>query len=386
VLHTRVVSGTGGGPDGTILRSAAALADTRYWLMAAFMHRPGDPGLAVLRQRAEAAGCPLIDVPDRGPFDPSVVATFSRLCRRLQVRVWHGHDYKSNLIGLLLRPFHPLKLVTTVHGWVRQTRRTPLYYAIDRWCLPRYGQVICVSDDLANQVRRLGVPPERCTTIQNGVDERTFRRRHPPVESPLRARLAVPPDRLVVGAVGRLSPEKGFDDLIRASAPLLTAGLDFEVWIVGDGPARPALERQIRAGGLEDRVRLLGFWPEPVELYHALDLFALSSRREGLPNVVLEALAMEVPVIATRVGGVPEIIGHGQTGLLCPPADPTALAAALRTLMADPSLRARLARAGRALVEREFSFSRRMQKERAIYDRVLGADRDATIQSEVLRA
>ena len=121
VLHTRVVTDTGGGPDKTILLSAPFLAETNYWLAAAYMHPPDDAGFDEVKSRAKAVGCPLISVPDRGPLDQSVLRQMLAICKRFNVRIWHGHDYKSNLLGLTLRPFWPMKLVTTVHGWVKHT-------------------------------------------------------------------------------------------------------------------------------------------------------------------------------------------------------------------------------------------------------------------------
>jgi glycosyltransferase involved in cell wall biosynthesis len=375
VLHTRVVTGTGGGPDKTILLSASALADSRYWPAAAYLHPPDDPGFAVLRRRAAALACPLIGVPDAGPLHPPAAARLLEACRRLGVRVWHAHDYKSNLLGLLLRPLHPMRLVTTVHGWVSGERRARLYYALDRRLLRHYDHVICVSDDLLDRARRCGVPPDRCTLLPNAVDTAAFRRRRPPDRSPLRARLGVPEGRLVVGAAGRLSAEKALEHLVEAGAALGSDGPDFEVWIAGEGPRRAALEALIDARGLRGRARLLGFCSDPAEFFEALDLFVLSSIREGLPNVVLEALAMEVPVVSTAVAGVPRLIRDGRTGLLAPVGDVPALATAMARALRDGDLRADLARAGRALVEAEYDLGRRMRREQAVYDLVLGHDR-----------
>jgi glycosyltransferase involved in cell wall biosynthesis len=335
------------------------------------MHSPGDPGFTLLRERARAAGCPLFGVLDRGPLDLNVPRSLLRLCRNLGVRVWHGHDYKSNLIGLLLRPLHQMRLVTTAHGWVTASARTPLYYALDRWSLKRYDTVICVSADIAEHVRRLGIPEERCVVLPNAVDLEVFRRLHPAAESPIRARFGVPRTRLVLGAVGRLSPEKGFDVLVRAAAKLLEEDIDCEVWIAGEGPEESALRALIDTLRLGDRVRLLGFWSNPVELYQALDGLVLSSRREGLPNVVLEALAAQVPIVATRVPGLLGLLSEGQTGLLVPIDNVGGLTSALRRLLTDANLRAELARAGWALVETRHSFDRRVSSELAIYDRLL---------------
>lgn len=387
VLHTRVITDTGGGPDKTILLSAPFMADTPYWLAAAYMHPPDDPGFAEIRRRAEGMGCPLIGVPDRGLLDRSIFRSMLDLCRHYRVRIWHGHDYKSNMLGLALRPFWDMKLVTTVHGWVRRTIKTPLYYAVDRWCLPYYHHVVCVSEDLLERVRNLGVPDERLTLVPNAIDERRFCRQYAPGASPLRRRHGVPPGHGIIGAVGRLSAEKAFNNLIRATHALIREGLDVALWIAGTGDGRDDLQRLIEHLGLEDRVRLLGFVSDTIELYHAMDLFVLSSLREGLPNVVLEAMAMGVPVVATRVAGVPRLIRDGETGLLCRPGQVDELAGAMRRALADEPLSRRLGRAGRTVIENEFSFRKRMATIRSIYDRLLeGESESPGSQVEVQRS
>lgn len=370
ILHVRVVTGTGGGPDKTILNSPRFLASDQYRVICAYLHPPSDPGFEQLRERAAAWRAPMLSVHDRGPWDWRPAGRLLRVCREEQVAVWHGHDYKSNLLGLLLRPFWPMRLVTTVHGWVRHTRRTPLYYGIDRLCLPFYERVICVSDDLRERCLARGVPESRCPLIENGVDTRQFSRRVQPAEA--RRRLGLPPARPLIGAVGRLSAEKGFDILIRAMGLLARDGVDAGLVIAGDGDEGVRLERLIDELGLRDRVRLLGFRPDTVELFEAMDAFALSSLREGLPNALLEALAMEVPVVATRVAGVPRLIRHGENGLVVEPGSPEALAGALAGLLGDGGLRDRLRRAGREAVESTHSFEVRMRKVRAIYDELLG--------------
>lgn len=368
VLHTRVVTESGGGPDKTILNSASHFQDSPYWLAAAYMHPPDDAGFDAVRKRADEADCPLIPVADRGPLDRSVVRSLYNICKHYDVKVWHAHDYKSNLLGLSLRPFHAMKLVTTVHGWVRHTTRTPLYYAVDRLCLPYYHHVICVSDDLRDRAVKVGVAPERCTMIPNAIDHLRFTRRYPQSESHLRRELGVPPERLVIGAVGRLSAEKGFTDLIRAAHTLLDEGVDLELWIAGEGEQYAALAEMIDKLSLSGRVRLLGFCGDTIGLYHALDLFVLSSLREGLPNVILEAAAMQTPIVSTRVAQVPLMLTDGETGLLCDMGNVDQLTAAMRRALGDADLRRHLAQAGRALIERQYTFAQRMAKVRAIYD------------------
>src|ERR1700722_8371418 len=157
VLDTRVVTGSGGGPDKTILNSPRFFAGAGYRMLCAYMHPPEDRGFDQLRSKARAWNAPLLSVPDRGPWDWRVVSRLLDICRRERVSIWHGHDYKSNSLGLLVRRFHPMRMVTTVHGWVNETPRTPFYYKVDKVCLARYESVICVSPDLHEQCIAAGV-------------------------------------------------------------------------------------------------------------------------------------------------------------------------------------------------------------------------------------
>ncbi len=372
VLHVRVVTETGGGPEKTILLSAPFLEDSDYRLAAAYMHPPDDPGFDVIRQRAAAWNSPFVGIADRGPMDLTVVGRMLRLCKRYKVRIWHAHDYKSNVIGLMLRPFHRMKLVSTVHGWVVHTAKTPLYYKIDKWCLRRYHHVICVSDDLYREVREMGVRPGRLTLLHNAIDASAFCRQGQPSQAAMRREHGVPAERLLIGAVGRLMPEKSFDNLIRATHTLLREGFDLELWIAGQGRARDELQQLIAELGVGDRVKLIGFCEDTIALYESLDLFVLSSQREGLPNVVLEAAAMSVPMVSTRVAGMPKMLTHGQDGLLCEMGDLDDLTSRMREMVGDAALRQRLATAARALIERKYSFRRRMEGVKAIYDGLLG--------------
>lgn len=379
VLDARVVCGAGGGPDKTILNSPRFLSGAGYRMLCAYMHPPGDPGFDQLRRKADVLRAPLLEIPDRGPWDWKVVSQLLHICRREKVDIWHGHEYKSNLLGLVLRCFWPMRLVTTVHGWVQQTRRTPLYYRIDRFCLPRYERVLAVSPDLYDQCRAAGVPADQCLLIENGIDCTDFYRRRTTEEA--KAAQGFAPDRLILGAVGRLSVEKGFDLLIRAADQLLRDGFNLELLIIGEGDERERLEALIARLERTDRIHLLGYRANVRELYEAMDVYALSSIREGLPNVVLEAMAMEVPVAATRVAGVPRLISDGVNGLLTEPSDLAGLTQTLAHLLGDAQLRRRLSVAGRATIQTRYSFAARMDKVRAVYDDLLGRNQTDSVDT-----
>jgi glycosyltransferase involved in cell wall biosynthesis len=369
VLDTRVVKGSGGGPDKTILNSPRHFAAGGYRVLCAYMHSPDDPGFEHIRRKARNRQAPLLSVHDRGPWDWQVVGQLLAVCRRERVQIWHGHDYKSNALGLLLSRFWPMRLVTTVHGWVHHTRRTPLYYWLDRLCLPRYELVICVSQDLQERCLANRVPKSRCVLVENAVDTEEYCRRSGVLEA--KKKVGMNPERFLIGAVGRLSSEKGFDILIRSIDQLLRRGLDLELVIVGEGDEMPRLQGLIAHLGRSDRIHLLGYRSDVISLYEAMDVYALSSLREGLPNVLLEAMAMEVPVVATRVAGVPRLIRSDENGLLVQPNSIDDLSLALARLVGDAVMRRRLRTAGRQIVETRYSFAGRTRKLQALYDDLL---------------
>jgi glycosyltransferase involved in cell wall biosynthesis len=213
------------------------------------------------------------------------------------------------------------------------------------------------------------VPREKCILIENAIDTEEFRRSQRIEKA--KARLGIAPQRLLVGAVGRLSAEKGLDLLIRALDRLLQQGLDVGLIIAGEGEQFPALQALINEMGHADRIHLLGYRSDPRHLYEAMDVYALTSFREGLPNVLLEALAMEVPVVATRIAGIPRLIQSETNGLLVEPGDLEGLTQTLSRLLQHPGLRSRLRQAGRMTIEARYSFLRRIEAIGVIYDELL---------------
>jgi len=372
IADARVVAGAGGGPDKTILHSPRFLLGTRYHMLCVYLRSPTDAGFAALRQRAQALSAPLREIDDRGPLDWRVLPELLRLCRREGVRIWHGHDYKTNLLGLALGRFLPVRLVTTVHGWVQNSRRTPLYYALDRLSLRHYEKVLCVSPDLVARCRAAGVPAGRLVLLENGIDTEMFRRCTAPAEA--RRQLGLDPRIPLIGAVGRLSPEKGFDLLIRAFARVQAQAQvgPMKLVILGEGPERERLAALADECGAAGNVMLPGFQGDVRPWYEAMDGFVLSSLREGLPNVVLEAMAMHVPVAATSVAGVPRLVQHEATGLLLPPGSVGALTEAMQRLLTDHPAAEGWAAAARRLVEQCFSFACRMKQLREVYDELMG--------------
>jgi glycosyltransferase involved in cell wall biosynthesis len=199
----------------------------------------------------------------------------------------------------------------------------------------------------------VGIPARKVRLLKNGVDAKSFVRR--PDREALRRAAGYAPSDVVVGTVGRLDPVKNQVALIEVLSMLAPHFPQLRVLIAGDGPARPQLKREITERGLTATAALLGHRDDIPDVLNLLDIFVLPSLGEGMCNTVLEAMATTLPVIATRVGGNPEMVADGTTGCLVPVQDTLALASALRTYLNDPQCRCQHGAAGRRLVEDEFS-------------------------------
>jgi len=265
------------------------------------------------------------------------------------------HGYKADLLGQNAARRLGLPVVAVSRGWTGETWRVRFYEAIDRRMLRGMDLVVCVSEAQAVKVRAAGVPAAKVVVIRNAARPMAFPPPSDAGRSRLSAHAASPGDLLVVTAA-RLSPDKGIHVLIDAARRVVDRVPGARFIVFGEGAERERLERQIAECGLEEAVRLAGFSPGLDQLWPNADLMVLPSFTEGLPNVILEASAAGVPVVATAVGGTPEAVDPGQTGLLVPPGDPLALAGAVVELLIDPLRRRKLGLAGRRFVREGFTF------------------------------
>jgi glycosyltransferase involved in cell wall biosynthesis len=266
------------------------------------------------------------------------------------------HGYKAHILGRLAARRVGIPAVAVSRGWTGENRRVRFYEWLDRRHLRLMDHVVCVSEGQADKVRRwCRVPASRVSVIRNSARLAAFEARDPTARDRL---LSFFPERVsqVVLAAGRLSPEKGFGVLIEAAATICRENLATGVVIFGEGALRLELERQVSARGLAGRVVLPGFRSDLDQLIGAADVVVLPSFTEGLPNVALEASAAGVPVVATAVGGTPEVVTDRETGFLVPSGDPTSLVAKIGELLGNPGLRARMCAAGRERMKALFTF------------------------------
>jgi glycosyltransferase involved in cell wall biosynthesis len=329
-------------------------------------------GSGPLREAAEAAGVRFIPLQSvRRPISPwrdlAGLLELARLLRRERPDILHASSSKAGVLGRLAGFVARVPVrIFTVHGWAFAAHSgfsSRLYRWADRLVKPLTTVTICVSErELEAGLAAGTCVSERTVVIPNAVDVESAPRSSPAER-----------ERPLILAVGRLKAPKDFPTLIRALSGLRPDS--FEAVIVGEGPDRPRLEEEIEALGLSGRVRLAGERRDVPELLAAADVFVLPSASEGLPVSVLEAMAAGLPVIASRVGGVPEQVSDGETGLLVEPGDPSELTAALDRLIADPSLRRRLGAAGRARAEQAFDLDPFRRAHVELYSRELARRR-----------
>ena len=302
-----------------------------------------------------------------------IVPRFFRLVR--MIRAWrpdvlHSHMVHANLMARAARPLAPVPaLVSTIHsindgGALRMAAYRLTSGLVDRFTI--------ISQLAAQRYVAIGAVPEnRLQVVPNAVDTARFKRL-PHARDAIRRQLGMG-DEFVWLAVGRFEPAKDYPTMIAAFARLAAQRPRSQLLLVGEGSLKGEVEGWVRQEGLEGRVRLLGVRRDIPELLSAADGYVLSSAWEGMPVALLEAAAAELPVVATRVGGVPEVVGDGATGLLVPAADPVALAEAMVTVESlSPDRRAAMGRRGRALVEERYGTARVMQMWERLYSEVSG--------------
>lgn len=372
VLHLRDTNDVGG-PGKTIIETACRTDRAAFSQKVAIYRAAGDPP-SLYEQTARARGCEIVPVPTTHPYDPRVVFGVRDAVRRHDIHLVHSHDYRSDLITWVLRRLMRVPVMTTVHGWITNSRKSELMVAASQKAIRSFERVVAVSEGTRRRVLNCGVPADRITVIHNAIVTDDY---EPAAQAPgyLRQRFNLPSGAVIVGSVGRLSPEKGQYDLLEAARRLAPARPHVYFVFTGDGPDEAGLKARAAEYGLADRVLFTGQMKDARPVFRDLDLLALTSHTEGFPNVVLEALCMETPVLATDVGGTSEIVQDEVTGVLIPARQPDRIEAGLRRLLDDPAGAARLMQAGRQAVFARFSFQQRVAREEALYREILSAPR-----------
>lgn len=302
-----------------------------------------------------------------GPNVPGALDIIRFACSR-GFDVLHTHGYKGDiLLGFMPGQTRRLPLVSTVHGWtsVGGITKLRLYEWADGLALRRADVVCVVNEAMLAHPRIRGIDPGRLHVVTNGIPELDLRA---PLPQDAVAEFCA--GGFTVVSIGRLSPEKGYPHLVRAFAGFHRRHRDTRLLIVGDGPERDGLERLVSELDLKGKVLLPGYRDRAWRYLACCGAFALSSLTEGLPVTLLEAMLTGTPIAATRVGGIPHVVSHGETGLLVPPGDPAALDAALDDIYSDSGRAAGMVDRARRVARERHSARAMARGYEAVYQKV----------------
>jgi glycosyltransferase involved in cell wall biosynthesis len=360
VLELRSVWGTGGGPDKTILSGAALKGSGQIETVVCYIRDVRDRVFSI-DQRARQLGIDYVEIIERHSFDRRIWPALRALVNTRAIDIVHAHDHKTDFLAWLLSLRRAIVPLSTAHGFAGESPQERAYYAVEKRLLARFPRVIAVSNPIREELLRTGSRPERVTVVNNAIDHDLFiRNRHR--EQVIRKELGFESSDVLIGAVGRLESEKQYSLLIEAFAAIHRSRPSTRLVIVGEGRCRPELEKASRSFGVERVVRLLGHQFDIIKLHHAFNIFVQSSDREGTPNAVLEAMAMETPIVATDVGGTSELVTDGLHGVLVPRRDVRAWVDGILSVISDPAAAQARVRAARRKVENELSFVRRIER------------------------
>lgn len=317
-----------------------------------------------MRQRFDEAGVPtlLIGAEQQPGFNVRFLGRVWKMLRAQRPDVLHCHNKRAQMYGILAGRLARVPVIVCTRHGVGTTDRREDAGRFERFVARQASHHVAVCRASVDAGARAGwVDARRVTVIYNGIDTDLYT---PPGDRPARP-------RCLIGCVARLVKEKRLDILLKAARLLVDRRLDVGVRLIGDGPLAAALAEQARTLGLADRVEFLGARKDVPALLHDLDVFTLTSSTEGVPLTALEAMASALPVVATSVGGVPEVVRHDATGFLVPTDSPEAVADALGRLATDAGLRRRMGEEGRRVAIEQFDLRVMARRHEELYHRLL---------------
>jgi glycosyltransferase involved in cell wall biosynthesis len=340
-----------------------------------------------MSQVAENRGARIVMLPhlarDISPLnDALAVFRLAELIRKERPQILHTHTAKAGFVGriaaLLAGNARPPIVVHTFHGHVLRGYFNPFvtlgFRTLERWLASVTTKLIAVSPEVRDDLVRLGVAPEeKFAVIRLGIELGERVGGGDDVRRETRRQLGVGPDAFVVGWVGRMTAVKRTDDVLRAFRELLDRDVDARLCLVGDGPDRAHMERRAHELGIARRCLFVGYQDDVAPYYEAIDALLLPSVNEGTPVSVIEALAAGRPAVATRVGGVPDVVRDGVDGFLSDVGDASTLADRLAELARDPERRAEMGREGREHVVQRYAVDRLVDDVDRLYRELLSA-------------
>jgi glycosyltransferase involved in cell wall biosynthesis len=319
-------------------------------------------------EEARRRGISFVILSQNHRYDLRPIHQALTVAKEHKISILQSHGYKAAAVAWVLKYWTGLPWLAFVHGYTAENRRIAMYNRLDRWIIRGADRVIAVSEATKRMLQRVGVHESHLRVVHNGIDP--VRRSKGTEAKRLRSLWRSEDDGLLVGVIGRFSPEKGQAQFLRALRDVVQGCPGVMAILIGDGPERARLEEQVKSAGLGESVRFAGYHADMSSVYDALDLVVIPSLSEGLPNVLLEAFLHGKAVIATAVGGIPEVMQGCLTKWLVPPGDEKALSEKIIEILKDSDLRRVASEAGKKEIEIRFSVSQRARRMAALYREV----------------
>lgn len=359
-----------GGPERQIIEHLRRLNNECFnGIVASFLERNEDNELLKKARENEIEN---YSIPISHALDFSVLRLLVGLLREKNADLLCTHGYKSTVLGWLAAKKAGIPVLAFSRGYTSENMKVSFYEWIERRVLGNTDGVICVSEGQRRKLERLGVDGKRFWTVHNAISApEVFPADDKGLKKAVYKKFGIPEHSVLVVSAGRFSPEKGYKYLLEAISRLDKSAEESVFLLCGDGDCRKELEDLMRKLSISGKCMFAGFRRDLNDIFKAMDLLVLPSLTEGLPNVVLEAFACAKPVVATEVGGVPEIVENGVNGFLVPPASPGLLADAMMKCIASSALRSSLGQSGYKTIRSRFTYDEQTGKLEAIYNEIL---------------
>lgn len=365
VMHLRA-SNFVGGPEKQILEHFTRLDSRRFRpILGTFVENGAqDP----LGDAAFKRGIQCIRFPSLSPLNPGNILHVARILKKENVDILCTHGYKPNVLSFFAaKLLGRISTIAVSRGWTWESPKIRFYEALDRRFLRISDHVVAVSAGQQDKILSCGVPWGKTSVIHNAInlDDCLMAK-----SIMIKQELGLPGDAILVASAGRLSPEKNYAAMIEAAVHVARKNSSVYFAVFGEGFLRQELERRISDSGLGGRFFLPGFRTDLQALFNDIDIFMLPSLTEGLPNVALEAFAAKKPIVATAVGGTPEVVLNGISGFLSTPENISAMVDSVLKLTEDPALRRDMGMAGYHYVAEHFGFEAQTRKYEELYEDV----------------
>lgn len=353
------------GPGRTILETASLIDKTKYnYIIGAFAGP--DWNSNPLIEAAISRNLKVFPIKEKKSFDFDTIRQIIDYIDKNNIHILHSHETRSDLIGLICAKKKHIRLVTTLHGWITNDLKSKVLAYLDKVILHFFYMIIVVSERMKQQVMKYKIPEKKIHVLRNSLLVDQY---HPDSEDQnFRKEFNIPPETVLIGNIGRLSPEKGQVHFILAANEILKKNYNVKFVLIGIGSDQEKLQKLARENSISDSVIFTGYRSDMQSIYNSLDLVVQSSFTEGMPNVILESLLMETPVIATDVGGTSEIVEDNTTGILIKPGDFRTISIKIEQYLKNTNFFHKITEIGNKRVKEEFNFHWRTKKLSKLYD------------------